>query len=38
MRFVVRSNGNGHAAPRAMAEAEPYDTTDNPGLATLATN
>jgi methyl-accepting chemotaxis protein len=25
MRFVVRSNGNGHAAPRAMAEAAPYD-------------
>ncbi len=23
LRFVVRSNGNGHAAPRAMAEAEP---------------
>jgi methyl-accepting chemotaxis protein len=33
-RFVVRSNGNGHAAPRAMAEAEPYD----PQLAPVATN
>jgi methyl-accepting chemotaxis protein len=37
-RFVVRSNGNGHAAPRAMAEAAPYDpTTRNPGLAPAAT-
>jgi methyl-accepting chemotaxis protein len=41
-RFVVRSNGNGHAAPRAMAEAAPYDPTRppgrNPGLAPVATN
>jgi methyl-accepting chemotaxis protein len=37
MRFVVRSNGNGHAAPpRAMAEAAPYDPTTN--LAPAATN
>ncbi len=33
-RFVVRSNGNGHAAPRAMAEAAPYDAD----LAPAATN
>jgi len=37
-RFVVRSNGNGHAAPRAMAEAAPYDPTRNPDLAPAATN
>ena len=37
-RFVVRSNGNGHAAPRAMAEAAPYDPTRNPDLASAATN
>jgi methyl-accepting chemotaxis protein len=35
MRFVVRSNGNGHAAPRAMAEAAPYDGAT---LAPVATN
>src|SRR3954469_2595201 len=39
MRFVVRSNGNGHAAPRAMAEAAPYDPTTQapPTLAPVAT-
>ncbi len=37
MRFVVRSNGNGHAAPRAMAEAAPYDPTLSP-VAPAATN
>ncbi len=39
LRFVVRSNGNGHAAPRAMAEAEPYDARQAPPtLAPAATN
>jgi methyl-accepting chemotaxis protein len=39
MRFVVRSNGNGHAAPRAMAEAAPYDPTQlAPTAATVAKN
>jgi methyl-accepting chemotaxis protein len=44
MRFVVRSNGNGHAAPRAMAEAAPYDPTAQahtaraPMAAPVATN
>jgi methyl-accepting chemotaxis protein len=27
MRFVVKSNGNGHATPRAMADAAPYEPT-----------
>jgi len=39
MRFVVRSNGNGHAAPRAMADAAPYDHTARaPMAAPVATN
>src|SRR3954462_5112266 len=38
MRFVVRSNGNGHAAPRAMAETAPYDPQAQPTLAPMATN
>jgi hypothetical protein len=34
MRFVVKSNGNGHAAPRATADAPDYD----PRLAAVVPN
>jgi methyl-accepting chemotaxis protein len=34
MRFVVKSNGNGHATPRAMADAAPYE----PELTAAVTN
>ena len=34
LRFVVKSNGNGHATPRAMADAAPYE----PNLTPAVTN
>jgi methyl-accepting chemotaxis protein len=34
MRFVVKTNGNGHVTPRAVADAAPYE----PQLASTATN
>ena len=34
MRFVVKSNGIGHATPRAMADAPPYE----PELTAAVTN
>jgi hypothetical protein len=34
MRFVVKTNGNGHVTPRAVADAGTYE----PQLASTATN
>ena len=34
MRFVIKTNGNGHVTPRAVADAATYE----PQLASTATN